>query len=227
MTDDLKQHVMRMYEAVLELHGPLNPLPPRRTPMHELISTILSHRTTNADEARAYQSMWQKYGSWDAIREADEDELATAIDAATFPEPKAGYIKGTLEQIYTERGDYDITFLHDLTPQEALDWLMALPGVGIKTASLVLLFNFQMPILPVDTHVHRVSQRVGLIGQKVSTNAAHDVLLKLLPDDPYVLFNFHKGLLRHGQRVCTYYEPKCDKCNMTSFCEWYQSNRMK
>jgi endonuclease-3 len=108
---------------------------------------------------------------------------------------------------------------------EALDWLMSLPGVGIKTASLVLLFCFGKPVLPVDTHVHRVSQRLGLIGPKVAPTKAHALLLALLPPDPPVLFNFHVAMLQHGRQVCVWGAPRCEICPLTDLCHWYQEHR--
>ena len=103
---------------------------------------------------------------------------------------------------------------------------MALHGVGIKTASLVLLFCFAKPVLPVDTHVHRVSQRVGLIGPKVGAEAAHHQLLALFPPDPYVLFNFHIAALKHGQQLCVWGSPRCEPCPLKDLCDWYQKNRV-
>jgi endonuclease-3 len=192
--------------------------------MHELISTMLSHRTTERNEALAFERMWQRYGSWEAIRDAPEQELARTIASATFPEPKAANIQKTLRHLIEERGEPSIDFLQDMPEQEALNWLMSLPGVGIKTASLILLFCFSKRLLPVDTHVHRVSQRTGLIGPKVSAKAAHTLLLELLPAEPYVLFNFHVALLRHGQRICTWSQPNCHKCPLTDICDWYQEH---
>jgi endonuclease-3 len=190
--------------------------------MHELISTMLSHRTTQQNEAKAFQQMWDHFGSWEAIRDAPVEELTQTISPATFPEAKAPNIQKTLTKIIEERGEPSIDFLAELPAQEGLKWLMDLPGVGIKTASLLLLFCFAKPVLPVDTHVHRVSQRVGLIGPKVGATAAHQLLLELLPDDPYVLYNFHVSLLRHGQQICTWRNPRCPRCPLRDLCDWYQ-----
>jgi endonuclease III len=222
--DQLRTKSLAVYERLLKTYGE-HPLVPRREPMHELISTILSHRTTQKNEDIAYNNMWKRFGSWDAIRSAPLDALTEAIEPSNFPEVKAPYIKGVLDRIYTARGEYSIDFLRDLSAEEGLDWLMSLPGVGIKTASLVLLFCFSKPIMPVDTHVHRVSQRLGLIGPKVTPNAAHTVLLGLLPHEPHILFNFHIDMLRHGQKVCIWGTPRCDKCPLTDLCDWYQAHR--
>ncbi len=224
MPDDLTAKAQQVYDLLLERYGAL-PLLPRRQPMHELISTILSHRTTQANEALAYDRMWKKFGSWEAIRDAPPTELVASIAPSNFPETKAPYIQGTLRQIIAERGVANIDFLADLSADEGLAWLMRLPGVGIKTASLVLLFCFAKPVLPVDTHVHRVSQRVGLIGAKVGTEAAHHQLLALFPPDPYILFNFHVAALKHGQQLCAWGDPRCAPCPLKALCNWYQANR--
>ncbi len=225
MVDDLQAKAMQVYDLLLERYG-AQPLVPRRQPLHELISTILSHRTTQHNEAVAYERMWKQFGSWEAIRDAPPDQLAEAIAPSNFAEAKVPYIKGTLKQIIEERGAAKIDFLADLSADEGLAWLMAHPGVGIKTASLVLLFCFSKPVLPVDTHVFRVSQRVGLIPPKANTESAHHLLLALFPPDPYVLFNFHIAALKHGQQLCIWGEnPRCEPCPLKDLCNWYQANR--
>jgi len=119
-----------------------------------------------------------------------------------------------------ERGEPSIDFLADLPAEQGLAWLEALPGVGPKTASLVLLFCFHKPVLPVDTHVHRVSQRVGLIGPRATPDQAHALLLNLLPHDADVLWNFHLNMLRHGQRICIWGTPRCEQCVLRSHCDY-------
>jgi endonuclease-3 len=138
--------------------------------MHELISTILSHRTNAANEAKAYRQLREKYGSWEAIRDAPVEGIAEAIAPANWPEVKAPRIKAVLSRIIEERGSANIDCLADLLAEEGMGWLESLPGVGPKTASLVLLFCFRKPVLPVDTHVHRVSGRIGLIGPRATAS---------------------------------------------------------
>lgn len=221
--EQLKATARTMYERLLATYGH-QPNIPRREPMHELISTILSHRTTGHNEDVAYERMWQRFGSWEAIRDAPVDELAEAIAPSNYAEQKAPRIKEVLRRIIAERGTANVDFLSDMPLQDAMDWLTALPGVGPKTASLVLLFCFARPVLPVDTHVHRVSQRVGLIGPKVDATAAHPLLLALFPADPQVLYNFHINTLIHGQRVCVWGTPRCAKCPLTTICAWYRTH---
>lgn len=199
----------------------------RRTPMHELISTMLSHRTNHADETTAYNTMLERFGDWEGVMQADATELADAIKTTRYPEQKAPQIQQTLQMIKAARGEINIDFLADLSIEEAMDWLTRLPGVGLKTATLLLLFNFKKPVLPVDTHVFRISQRVGLVGAKATANKAHAILLEMLPPDAVELYNFHKHVFWHGQRVCTFYSPKCDACVLNSICNYYQDVRQK
>src|SRR5574341_2265375 len=220
----LRAKALAVTRRVMQMYGEL-PLVPRREPLHELISTMLSHRTTEQNEELAFQQMAERFGSWEAIRDAPLDELVETLQPANFAEVKAPRIQAALARIIMERGEPSLDFLADLSVEDGLAWLMKLQGVGVKTASLVLLFCFGKPVLPVDTHVHRVSQRLGLIGPQVSAEAAHTLLLDLLPPDPPVLFNFHKGLLRHGQRVCVWDNPRCHRCHLTELCDWYQANR--
>src|SRR5689334_7618718 len=184
--DALRQRADVVYQLLGEEYG-IKPWKPRREPLHELISTILSHRTTQANEAKAFEQLWNKYGSWEAIRDAPVEGVAEAIKPANWPEQKAPRIKAVLDRIIAERGAPDISFLADLPVEQGLAWLESLPGVGPKTASLVLLFCFHQPVLPVDTHVHRVSQRIGLIPPRATAELAHALLPELLPRDADVL----------------------------------------
>lgn len=216
--------IMTVYDILLERYGE-RPHQPRRKPMVELIMTMLSHRTTARDERIAFQRLWERFGSWEAIRDAPVEEVTEAISPANYPGQKAPRIQEVLRIITDQRGEPNIDFLGDLPVEEALDWLTALPGVGIKTATLVMLFCFKKPLLPVDTHVHRITQRLGLIDEGTSAEKAHEILLEDLPDDPYVLYNFHVAMLRHGRTLCTWSNPKCSPCPFKETCQWYAENR--
>lgn len=193
------------------------PIYARREAMHELISTILSQRTTHQDEEAAYQELLT-LGDWDAIIQAPTDAVAHAIRRSNYPESKAPRIQATLRAIREQRGSYTLDFLAEMPVKDALKWLTDLPGVGLKTASLVLLFNFARPVFPVDTHVHRVNTRVGTI-PRMGEQAAHRALLGLLPPNPPYLYEFHVNLLRHGQRVCIWTRPKCPVCVLRERCD--------
>jgi endonuclease III len=196
------------------------PLSPRREPMHELISTILSQRTNALDEDEAYQEL-RTLGDWDDIIAAPTEAVAHAIRRSNYPDQKAPRIQATLKAVKEQRGNYDLDFLAALPPQEGLNWLTALPGVGVKTASLVLLFNYAQPVFPVDTHVHRITTRIGAI-PKMGEQAAHKALLKLLPPDPPLLYELHINLLKHGQRVCSFSRPKCGQCVLQDRCDAFK-----
>lgn len=205
-----------MYDRVHEAYGD-RAHEPRREPLHELISTILSQRTTWQDEDAAYQELRQ-LGDWDDIIAAPTEVVAHAIRRSNYPESKAPRIQETLRRIRDSPGGYNLDFLRELPVAEAMRWLTDLPGVGLKTASLVLLFNYARPVFPVDTHVHRVTTRVGVI-KRMGEQAAHRALLKLLPPDPPFLYELHLNLLRHGQRVCTWSRPKCPVCVLRERCD--------
>ncbi|MFD2514692.1 endonuclease III domain-containing protein [Pontibacter locisalis] len=226
-------HKLPAEEKALMTHDLLNSaykrlrLENRREPMHELISTMLSHRTNHADEEKAYNTMLERFKDWEGVMNAPFEELADAIATTRYPGQKVPQIQETLRIIKEERGEINIDFLEHLPVEEAMKWLTKLPGVGPKTATLLLLFNFKKPVMPVDTHVFRISQRVGIIGAKVTANKAHDLLLDILPSDPVELYNFHIHMLRHGQRICTFYSPKCERCVLNSICNYYQDVRKK
>ncbi len=183
---------------------------------------MLSHRTKRAEEYAAYDRMWVRFGSWEAIQNAPIDDLVETLSPVRYPEKKAPDIQAALATIYAQQGTYAIDFLADLPTADALHWLMSLRGVGIKTASLVLLFAFEKPVMPVDTHVYRVTKRLGLIGQKTNADQAHTRLLEILPSEPYRLFNFHVNMMRHGQRVCHYNNPACIRCPLQGLCDDYK-----
>lgn len=208
-------------------YGLLDLRKPRRDHMHELISTMLSHRTTHANEEKAYYRMRELYPTWPEVISAPVEDLTKALETAQYPGPKAINIQKALKIIQEKSPDFTLHFLTDLPVEEAMAWLMHLPGVGLKTATLVLLFNFHQPVLPVDTHVFRVSQRVGLIGAKVTAEKAHTILLEMLPREAPVLFNFHKHLYWHGQRICTWKDPKCEECPINVLCNYYHEVRRK
>jgi len=194
-----------------------------KDPMSMLVEILLSHRTYDAQTDAAYENLLKHFGSWEAVRDAPAAEVQEAIANVNFPEVKAPRIQAVLRQITQERGNLNLDFLCDLPIDESMHWLNRFEGVGPKTTACVLLFSCQRAVLPVDTHVARTSIRLGLIGKKVSADAAHKLLQALLPQDARSIYNFHKALLRHGQRICVFERPRCNKCVLTDICEYYQS----
>ena len=192
-------------------------------PMSQLVDIILSHRTRDEQTAAAWNNLLKRFGSWEAVRDAPTGEVQETIANVNWPEVKAPRLQKIMRQITEERGNLDLNFLRELPVEEAAAWLNRFEGVGPKTTAAVLLFSCQKPILPVDTHVWRVSIRLGLIGKKVTADAAHDLLQALLPQDARTIYNFHKALLRHGQRICVFERPRCNKCPITDLCDYYQT----
>ncbi|MFL5625282.1 MAG: endonuclease III domain-containing protein [Ktedonobacteraceae bacterium] len=217
----LAAKAMEVTRRLTELYGeePFS----SKDPMSMLVDIILSHRTRDEQTAAAYDNLLKRFGSWEAVRDAPTQEVQDAIANVNWPEVKAPRLQTIMRQITEERGNLNLDFLRDLPVEEGAAWLNRFEGVGPKTTACVLLFSCQKPLLPVDVHVHRVAGRLGLIGKKVSADAAHKLLQALLPQDARSIYNFHKALLRHGQRICVFERPRCNKCVLTDLCDYYKT----
>lgn len=190
-------------------------------PLSELVSALLSHRTKNQDSDRAYKQLRAKFSSWEAVRDADVDEVQQAIAPCTWPDQKAPRLQQVLRQIAAQRGELNLDFLADLSVLEARTWLETLPGVGPKTSAAVLCFSrLRRRALPVDSHHHRVAQRLGLIPANVAVGPAHALLEAQLPSewDAQQVYDNHEILMLHGQRCCYYKNPACDRCPLLDLC---------
>jgi endonuclease-3 len=187
-------------------------------PMGELVGTILSQNTSDVNSGRAFESLKQRFPTWSAVMEAPTIELAEAIHVGGLAQIKAARIQAVLQRIYAERGSFDLGFLHRMSVEEARSWLTSLKGVGPKTASCVLLFSFGMPALPVDTHVHRVSLRLGLVPPKTSPEQTSAILERMLSGDLY--YSFHMHLIRHGREICKAQRPRCALCPVAGICDY-------
>ena len=202
-------------DALRGLYGP-QPWTLRNDPITELVETILSQNTSDLNSHRAFRSLWERFGSWQAIQEARVEEVAEAIHIGGLSRIKAPRIQAVLEEVKGRLGGYDLSFLHDLPLDEAKAWLRSLSGVGPKTAACVLLFAVGLPALPVDTHVYRVARRLGLIDQRLSPDEAHQALERLVaPDEVY---EFHMLLIRHGRHLCKAPRPLCGACPLNQTC---------
>ena len=188
----------------------------RWDPVTELMFTILSQHTSDINAERAERMLEERFESWEAAAEADVSEIEAAIQVSGLARQKAPRIQGTLRRILELRGELSLDFLGELPLDEAKAWMQALPGVGPKTAAVVLCFALGMPAMAVDTHVHRVSRRLGLIGPKVSAEKAHDLLEGQVP--PEEVFAFHVALITHGRRVCKALRPRCGECVLSERC---------
>ena len=187
--------------------------------MDELISCILSQSTTDANRDRGFDALKARYASWHAVHHAPLEELVETIRPAGLSNSKAPYIQGTLAAIFAERGEYNIDFLDDMAITEAKAWLTQLPGVGPKTAAIVLCFGYNKAAFPVDTHVHRVGQRIGFLPAKISADKAHDHMEAIVPPEEY--YPFHLLLIYHGRAICKARNPQCEQCPITQYCDYY------
>ncbi len=193
---------------------------PHLEPIGELVSTILSQNTNDVNRDRAYAQLRERFPTWEAVRDADLAEVQEAIRPAGLASSKGPAIQRALRQISETQGQINLDFLAEMPLDEAKKWLTSLNGVGPKTAAIVLLFSFNRPAFPVDTHVHRVSRRLGLIGPKVSREKAHDILEALLPPETY--YAFHLNLIEHGRQVCHARQPRCESCPLLVLCDYGQ-----
>ena len=220
-TDPLRAKARAVLALMREAYG--EPRWPTLDPLSSLIEVLLSHRTADPQTWAAFKALREGFSDWAAVRDAPLAAVQAAIHATTWPEQKAPRIQAVLRQITAERGTLSLDFLNDLPLEEANAWLQHLPGVGPKSAACVLLFACHRPVLPVDTHVHRVSQRLGLIGSKVSADAAHVLIQRLLPapDNATDVLAFHRDMLLHGQRICVWRAPRCPVCPLRAWCDYY------
>jgi endonuclease III len=193
-------------------------------PIGAVVGTILSQHTTDANSSRAYDDLRRAYPTWEAVRGADEAALAATIRVGGLANVKARRIKQCLDAIVERQGRLDLSTLELLDLEAARSELRALPGVGPKTAACVLLFELGRPAIPVDTHVHRITRRLGLIGPKVSAERAHAALEAIV--DPADAYAFHVGLVRHGRRVCRAGVPLCSVCPLTDLCRHYRGGQV-
>jgi endonuclease-3 len=185
-------------------------------PLGQLIATILSQHTSDVNTARSFNTLMDRFGSFDAIRRAPVQEIEAAIRVGGLARTKAPRIKRALERLHAEHGRLDLDFLARLELADARRYLTGLGGVGPKTAACVLLFSFGKPAIPVDTHVHRVSRRLGLIGPGTTAEQAHVELEAVVPADQ--AYNFHVNLIRHGRQTCKALRPLCGLCPLEDIC---------
>ena len=188
----------------------------RTDPLSELIMTILSQNTSDHNSRRAFGSLLTRFGSWEAVAEGTVEDIAEAIKLGGLARVKAPRIKKILEQIKAQRGLLDLRFLMKMPVAEAKKWLQSLPGVGPKTAACVLLFSLGKPVLPVDTHIHRVAKRLGLIDSKVLAEKAHEILGNMVPAKD--VYRFHILIIAHGRMVCKAQRPRCQQCVLLKGC---------
>jgi endonuclease-3 len=187
-------------------------------PVDVLIRTVLSQNTTDKNSLKAFAQLKIAFSSWDKVLAADTRKIAGVIKHAGLANIKAKRIKEILAEIKKREDRITLSFLNIFTVKDALEYLQSLKGVGPKTAACVLLFSFDKPVMPVDTHIFRVAKRLGLIGEKVGIEDAHKVLTNIVPK--HLIYRFHLGIIEHGRRTCKSQTPKCGVCVVYSLCKF-------
>ena len=204
--------------ALTEVYGTLD-WSRNQDGMDELISCILSQSTNDANRDRAFARLKQRFPDWEAVRFADLDDLIEAVRPAGLANQKAPRIQSALAVIFEKAGDYSIDFLDDLPMDEAKAWLVSLKGIGPKTAAIVLCFAYGKPAFPVDTHIYRVSKRLGFLPEKLSADDAHPVMEAIAPPEDY--YQFHIQLIQHGRDTCHARKPACERCPISQHCDFF------
>lgn len=224
MTDftALTQHALQIHQTLLmEFGEPIwrNPLPA----IDELVSTILSQNTNDINRDKAFDALRAKFPTWEAVRDAPEVQVIAAIRLAGLANQKGPRIQQVLKAITAERGSLDLTFLASKTPDEARAWLTKFKGVGPKTAAIVLCFSLNLPAFPVDTHVYRVSGRLGLRPEAMTVEDAHPFLERVFPPETY--YAAHLNIIRLGREVCHARKPNCPACPVKNLCKFDNKTR--
>jgi len=206
-----RERVRRIRDRLREMYGrPINL--PHRQPVDELVRTILSQATSDANRDRAFASLTERFPDWAAVRDAPEEEVEAAIRPGGLSRQKAPRIQEALAAIGPQ---LDLDWLETADREEAIAFLTGLPGVGRKTAACVQVFTWNHPEIPVDVHVHRVGGRLGLFRPNASFEEAHDEMLRLV--DPEDAYEFHMNLIRLGRDLCRP-TPRCRECELRRMC---------
>jgi endonuclease-3 len=211
-----KINISDTIKVLTELYGPV-PEEPRLDPSHELVFTILSQHTSDTNSGRAFTNLMKTFGSLESVAKAPVEDIHSAISGGGLAKIKAPRIKNVLNMILTlNQNSLDLTFLQEMPLEEAKSWLKQLPGIGPKSAGIVLSFSLGMPAMAVDTHIHRVSKRLGLIGPNISADKAHDILESVVNSEE--VYPFHFAIITHGRQVCRAQSPLCSDCVLDDIC---------
>ncbi len=189
---------------------------PRYNALDELIFTVLTQHTSDLNAERAFDRLRETIPTWEEVMVADQQSIADSIFHGGMSNQKSKRIKDILAAILDRHGALEIDFLREYSLEVARDWLMELPGVGPKTAAVVMSFALGMPAFPVDTHIHRVSKRLGLIDEKTTADAAHAIMEGKVP--PELRFQLHMQLITHGRQICKARRPLCGECPLSVGC---------
>lgn len=216
----LREKAQRVYQRLVQEFG-LPDWGQASEPLDELVNTILSQNTNDRNRDVAFNNLRARFATWEEVRDADPREVVEAVRPAGLANQKGPRIQSVLRQITEERGELKLDFLFDLSAEDAFAWLTRFKGVGPKTASIVLQFSLAKPAFPVDTHVYRVSGRIGLRPERMTVEQAHEFLARLFAPQQYG--PGHLNLIRLGREICHARKPACEICPVRPWCNYYQS----
>jgi len=212
--------IRKIHAALERRYGSKRPPKARGNPLDELILTILSQNTSDINSRRAFQVLRQVMPTWEEVHRAPVRQVTKAIDSGGLANLKAIRIKLVLDRIYREQKQFDLSFLRDLSVEEVKAYLSRFKGIGPKTIACLLLFSLGKPAFPVDTHVHRVSRRLGLVDDKSSPDKTQVLLEAMVPPD--LFYPMHMNLIQHGRKTCKASAPLCHNCPLVKLCAYVQ-----
>jgi endonuclease-3 len=198
-------------------------IPERRRggdPLSSLVRTILSQNTNDNNSGRAYANLREQYPTWEDVLEADAEEIADVIRIGGLANQKSVRIKGMLEWLKDTYGELSLDFICDMEPAEAIEVLSKLKGVGLKTINVMLCFACDKDVFPVDTHILRITKRLGLVPGNASADKAHEIMGELFPRGK--AFSLHINLIRFGRVICHARKPECEGCPLMEHCIAYR-----
>lgn len=195
----------------------------RKDPLSELVFTILSQHTSDTNRDRAWESLWKEFDSWEEIATAAPRRIENAIRVGGLAPTKSRVIRDVLKRVKEDQGSYDLDLLEGMGMEEAEAYLRSFKGVGIKTIRCVQVFSLRQPAFPVDTHIYRITRRLGLVPEKADPEAAHRIMQSLTP--PQEVLPFHMNLITHGRRICKAGRPLCEDCLLRRSCPWYRKKK--
>ena len=215
MSGNYEEKIREINQRLKEYYGEPE-RPTELTGIEYLVETILSQNTNDINRDKAFKNLQEKYDSWEKVENLDRDELIDTIRVAGLGPTKAERIQESLRIVREDQEVYSLEFINDMSIEDGKAWLTEIPGIGPKTAAIILCFHFGKPVMPVDTHVHRISQRLGLVPEGVSRTKSHDLLEERVPND--IKYEFHRLLIDHGRKHCKAQHATCCEGPLADLC---------
>ena len=215
MSGNYEEKIREINQRLKEYYGEPE-RPTELTGIEYLVETILSQNTNDINRDKAFKNLQEKYDSWEKVENLDRDELIDTIRVAGLGPTKAERIQESLRIVREDQREYSLEFINDMSIEDGKAWLTEIPGIGPKTAAIILCFHFGKPVMPVDTHVHRICQRLGLVPEGVSRTKSHDLLEERVPND--IKYEFHRLLIDHGRKHCKAQHATCCEGPLADLC---------